>query len=143
MNIEKKYNLIEKIAYVEMYVGNLFQAENFFANAMKFKHVAKKMSNYTLTCLMKQGDIHILLTSSMNKDSAVAKHLVEYGDSIKKIAFWVNDVKTCVNNTVNKGAKLVDKPYDNEGVLTASVEIFNYVELADRIIIKTTIFLLK
>ena len=35
-------NLIEKIAYVEMFVGNIFQAKNFFINAMKFEQVGMK-----------------------------------------------------------------------------------------------------
>jgi 4-hydroxyphenylpyruvate dioxygenase len=128
MNHENQANLIEKIAYVEMYVGNIFQAKNFFATAMKLEHVATTKTEETITCLMKQEDVNILLTSSLNKDSVVAKHLAEYGDSVKKIAFWVNDVERCVNNTVNKGAKIVDEPQNRDGVLTASIEVFNYVE---------------
>lgn len=124
----KHSNLIEKVAYLEMYVGNIFQAKSFFANALKFEHVATKKSEDTLTCMMKQGSITLLLTSSLNKDSTVAKHLIEYGDSIKKIAFWVHDVETCVNNTLNKGAKLISKPDHKEGILSASIEVFNYVE---------------
>lgn len=121
-------NLIEKVAYVEMYVGNIFQAKTFFANAMKFQHIATKASEDTMTCLMKQGDIHILLTSSLNKESSVAQHLNEYGDSVKKIAFWVADVETCINNTISKGAKLTAKPQEEEGIVSASIEVFNYVE---------------
>lgn len=121
-------NLIEKIAYVEMYVGNIFQAKAFFANAMKFEPIATKKNEETLTCLLKQGDIHLLLTSSLKQDSAVAQHLIEYGDSIKRIAFWVNDVEVCVNNTINKGAQLIDNVQIRDGILSATINVFNYVE---------------
>ncbi|MBA2655832.1 MAG: VOC family protein [Tatlockia sp.] len=128
MNQKSDLDLIEKIAYIEMYVGNIFQAKNFLINAMKFEHISIKKNENSLSYLMKQGDIHILLTSSLLKDTEVANHLIEFGDSIKKISFWVHDVDTCFNNTVSKGAKPIFSPEKKAGVRTASVDVFNSLE---------------
>ena len=128
MNQQVVINLIEKIAYVEMYVGNIFQAKNFFSNAMKFEHIATKKTKDTVSYLMIQGNIHILLTSSLNSESQVAAHINKFGDSIKKISFWVHDVNQCFNNTVTRGALPILSPQKKEGIHTASVDVFNALE---------------
>lgn len=121
-------NLIEKIAYIEMYTGNIFQAKQFFSQAMKFILVATKKDENSVSYLMKQGDIHVLLRSNLNENSQIANHLTEFGDSLKKISFWVHDVDRCFQNAVKCGAVPIFSPQLKEGVHTASVEVFNYVE---------------
>ncbi|KTD43666.1 VOC family protein [Legionella quateirensis] len=128
MNTQKFSNLIEKIAYVEMYVGNIFHAKSFFVNAMKFEHITTKKNENTVQYLLKQGDIHIVLNSSLSQDNPVANHLTKFGDSIKKISFWVHDVDACYHNTTSKGAVASLTPQIKDGVYTASVEVFNSVE---------------
>ncbi|CEK09595.1 VOC family protein [Legionella hackeliae] len=120
--------IIESIAYIEMYVGNLFQTKNFFTNALKFEHVATKKVEDVVTFLMKQGNIHILLTSSLNHNTHIAKHVNEFGDSVKKISFFVHDVAACFEGAVSNGAKPVFSPQDFDGAYAASVEVFNKVE---------------
>ena len=119
---------IDRIAYIEMFVGNIFHAKNFLANAMKFSHVATKRDDNLMSYLMKQGDIHILLSASLHADTHVAEHVNQFGDSIKKISFWVPDVNACFETAVKHGAKSFFSPAQKEGVLTASVVMFNEVE---------------
>lgn len=121
-------NLIESIAYVEMYVGNIIHTKNFLINALKFDHVATRKDSNLVSYLMKQGNIHFVLTSSLNKDTAIANHLLEYGDSVKKLSFWSHDVTTCFDNGVTHGAKPILTPEIKEGIQMASIEVFNYVE---------------
>ena len=77
---------------------------------------------------MKQGDIHIVLTSGLHKESQVTKHLLEFGDSIKKISFWVHDVDACFENSVKEGALPIFAPEKKDGIHTSSIEIFNSLE---------------
>lgn len=121
-------NLIEKIAYVEMYVGNIYHTKCFFVSALKFEHISTKKEADTVSYLMKQGDIHIILTSTLNKTTSVASYLNEFGDFIKKISFWSHDVDSCFHNTVTRDAVTVLSPQEKDGVYTASVEVFNSVE---------------
>ncbi|KTD07257.1 VOC family protein [Legionella jamestowniensis] len=120
--------VIESIAYVEMYVGNIFQSKNFFMNALKFEHIASKKTDDKLTFLMKQGNIYIVITSSLHQDTPIAKHVNEFGDSIKKISFFVHDVAACFEGAVNNGAIPVFSPQEISGTYAASVEVFNQVE---------------
>lgn len=121
-------NLIEKIAYLELFVGNIFQAKSFFINSMKFEHIAVKKEEHTIKYLLKQGDIHLVLVSSLTQTNSVVDHLVDFGDSIKKISFWVHDVDACFNNSIAGEAVSVLTPQKKEGVYTASVMVFNELE---------------
>lgn len=127
MNNHTKPHL-ESVAYVEMYVGNIFYAKNFLANAMKFEHVSSKKEAGLMRYLMKAGDIYVVLTSSLEKDTFVSQHVMEFGDSIKKISFWAQDPIACFEGSVKKGAKPFFEPQLKEGILTSSVEMFNKVE---------------
>lgn len=129
--MEKKIenqNFIDSIAYFEMYTGNIFLSKNFFLNALNFEHVGTKTEDEYITFLLKQGNIHILLTSNLKENTLISKHIITYGDSIKKISFWVTDVESCFNISVNNGAKAAFLPQQKNGVYTASVEMFNKVE---------------
>lgn len=129
MKQDNKFGMsIESIAYVQMYVGNIFLTKNFLLNALKFDHVASKKNGENINFLMKQGDIHFLLTSSIDKDTSISQHVVEFGDSVKKISFWVHDVDACFASAIKHGAKVVFSPQQKSNVYTASVEIFNSVE---------------
>ncbi len=119
---------LDSIAYVEMYVGNIFQAKNFFVNSLKFTHVATKTSDKTVTLLMKQGDIHFLLSGSLEEDTPIAAHIHHYGDCIKKIAFWVQDAAACFEASIRGGVEALQNPHQKDGVIQAAVEMFNKVE---------------
>lgn len=121
-------NTLESVAYIEMYVGNIFQTKNFLANALKFEHVATRNTSELVSFLMKQGDINIVVTSSLGQGNAVAKHVYEFGDSIKKISFFVSDVAACFHAAVANGAVSIAAPEPVFGVDTAKVEVFNQVE---------------
>lgn len=120
--------VLESIAYIEMYVGNIFQTKNFLLNALQFEHVASKRNDEVLTFLMKQGDIHILLTSSLNESTTIAKHVTQFGDSIKKISFFVQDAAACFDASVQNGAKSIISSQPVDGGYAAIVEMFNEVE---------------
>lgn len=128
MPSENALNLIEQLAYIEMYVGNIFHAKNFFTNALKFKHVATKKTENSITCLMQQGNVNFLLTSSLTEKNEITEHLNKYGDCIKRLAFWVNDIEKCVENTIKHGSTLITPLVEENGIKSASINVFSYVE---------------
>lgn len=119
---------IDRIAYVELYVSNLFWAKSFFVNALKFKHLATRKENNLTSFLLKQSQIHLILTSPLCHESEIASHLNLHGDSAKKISFRVNDVSACFDAAIREGAKPLLVPQQKNSVFTASVEVFNGIE---------------
>jgi len=129
MNLKSsKKPIMEKIAYVEMYVGNIFTSKFFFLNALKFEYLSQKIRGNIISYLLKQGDIYLVLSSSLEEDSPLSKHIGKYGDSIKKISFWVRDAKACFDASFTHGAKASFFPQEKDGTYTASIEMFNEVE---------------
>lgn len=130
--METKLNLgnvtIESIAYIEMYVGNIFHSKNFFLNALKFQHIATRKHEDRVSFLLQQGEMRLVLTSNLTKDSPVLTHLADFGDGVKKISFCVEDTQACFDSAVHHGSKVEFSPQDKHGILAASVVVFNQVE---------------
>ena len=98
------------IAYVELYVGNLFQASHFYKNSMGFTPVQVNRGNTTRdqsSILLKQQDINLILTSALSSNSLLAKHVHDHGDGVKDIAFSVNNIEKVVEEARAKGGKIV------------------------------------
>lgn len=114
-------------AYIEMYVGNIFLAKNFFVNSMQFIHVATKREEKLLRFLLQQGDVCIVLVSELKSGTDVATALAKYGDCVKKLSFWVDDPALAFERSVSFGAIPAFSPAVKDGVVTASVEMFNGV----------------
>ncbi len=87
---------IEGIDYVELYVGNAKQASYFYKNGFGFSPVAysgpetgvKDKTSY----LMQQGDIRLLITSSLVPDHPISRYVVTHGDGVADVAMRVKDV---------------------------------------------------
>jgi 4-hydroxyphenylpyruvate dioxygenase len=118
--------------YIEFYVGNAYQAAHFFRSALGFKMTAREGletgGRDHVSILLEQNDIRLLLTAPQGPESAIAEHVSIHGDSVKDIAFLVDDVKMAFNQVVAHGAKPVAEPtrlQDNHGhVLKATVAAY-------------------
>ncbi len=105
---------IEGIDYVELYVGNAKQATYFYKNGFGFAPIAysgpetgvKDKSSY----LMKQGDIHLLVTSALSPDHPIARFVITHGDGVADIALRVKDAEWTYKEAVKRGAKPVQSP---------------------------------
>jgi len=86
---------IEGIDYVELYVGNAKQASYFYKNGFGFSPVAysgpetgvKDKTSY----LMQQGDIRLLLTSSLVPDHPISRYVITHGDGVADVAIRGKD----------------------------------------------------
>jgi 4-hydroxyphenylpyruvate dioxygenase len=105
---------IDGIDYVEFYVGNASQAAHFYRLAFGFTPVAQATletgERERTTFVLRQNDITLVLTSALSPQSPVAEHVKLHGDSVKDIAFAVDDATSSFEEVVRRGAHPVMEP---------------------------------
>ncbi len=100
--------------YIEFYVGNAKQSAYYYQAAWGFELVAyagletglKDRASYVL----QQGKIRLVLTTSLDPNSEITRHVAKHGDGVKVLALWVDDASTSFNETVKRGAKPFSPP---------------------------------
>jgi 4-hydroxyphenylpyruvate dioxygenase len=60
--------------------------------------------------VLQQNNITLIFTSALLPDSPVAEHVRVHGDSVKDIAFNVDDVEYTIQETVRRGARPMMEP---------------------------------
>jgi 4-hydroxyphenylpyruvate dioxygenase len=120
------------IDHVEFYVGNAKQSAYYYRRAFGMKLTAyagletgvRDRASYVL----EQGKIRLVLTTALVPDSPIADHVKKHGDGVKVIAFTVDDAEMAFHETVHRGAKGVQEPFDTQddhGVLKrSSIEVY-------------------
>ena len=102
------------IAYVELYVANAYQAAFFYRNAFGFAPVAETPpalgERDHVSVMLHQGDIRLILTSGRGPQSAVAQHVHEHGDTIRDVAFLVDDAEAAFNMATSRGGQASAEP---------------------------------
>ncbi|MCI5058186.1 MAG: 4-hydroxyphenylpyruvate dioxygenase [Flavobacteriales bacterium] len=104
--------------YVELYVGNAKQSAHFYKTAFGFQSVAyagletgvKDRTSYVL----QQDKIRLVLTTPMEKDGPINRHINEHGDGVKVVALWVPDATKAWEETTSRGAKSFMEPIKEE-----------------------------
>ena len=88
---------INNIDYVEFYVGNASQAAHFYRMAFGFTPIAfsslETGERDRTSFVLQQNNITLIFTSALMPGSPVAEHVRVHGDSIKDIAFNVDDAR--------------------------------------------------
>jgi 4-hydroxyphenylpyruvate dioxygenase len=117
----EKDNLLQlnKIDYVEFYVGNAQQAAYFFGKSFGFETTAyagletgvRDRSSFVL----EQSHIRFIFTSPLTADSPIAEYVKLHGDGVHDIAMLVNDARGCFKIAVARGAKPIMQPTLIEG----------------------------
>ena len=100
--------------YVEFYVGNAKQAAHYYKTAFGFQSYAYKGletgSRDTVSYVLKQDKIRLVLTSALNSKSPINEHVTKHGDGVKVVALWVEDAKKAWEETTKRGAKSYMEP---------------------------------
>ncbi|MBJ6367567.1 4-hydroxyphenylpyruvate dioxygenase [Snuella sedimenti] len=100
--------------YVEFYVGNAKQSAHFYKTAFGFQSYAYKGletgSKDTVSYVLKQDKIKLVLTTPLNSESPVNDHIVKHGDGVKIIALWVEDARKAYEETIKRGARSYMEP---------------------------------
>jgi 4-hydroxyphenylpyruvate dioxygenase len=100
--------------YIEFYVGNAKQAAHYYMSAFGFDQLAyagpetgiKDRCSY----LLEQNKLRFVLTSSLQPDDEIAKHVMLHGDGVKDIAIVVENAKAAYDQAIAGGAKSVLAP---------------------------------
>lgn len=112
----QKENLVQfkGIDYVEFYVGNARQAAHFYRTAFGFTPVAyaglETGVRDRCSFLLEQGDIRLVVTSSLTPNSAIARHVELHGDGVYDVALQVDDIQTVFQAAVTRGARPILEP---------------------------------
>jgi len=118
--------------HIEFYCGNAKQSAYYYQSAFGYQLVAyagletgiKDRASYVL----QQGKARLVLTTSLEPDNEIAKHVKYHGDGVKVLALWVDDAASAYNEAVKRGAKSAGEPQtltDKSGeVKTASIHTY-------------------
>ncbi|MEH1866377.1 MAG: 4-hydroxyphenylpyruvate dioxygenase [Nostoc sp.] len=126
---------VQEIEYIEFYVGNAYQAMNFFVNVLGFKAVAyagletgvKDRVSYVIEC---EG-VRLILTSSLIYDSPISEHVKRHGDSIIDIAFIVDNINNSLTKAVQSQARPIQEPtvlcYGQDQAIKATIAGYGHL----------------
>ena len=104
--------------YIELYVGNAKQTAHFYKTAFGFQSEAyagletgiKDRVSYVL----RQDKIRLVLTTPLENDGELNRHINEHGDGVKVVALWVDDATKSFEETTKRGAKSYMQPTREE-----------------------------
>lgn len=118
--------------HIELYVGNAKQASLYYQHCFGFELIAyagpetgvKDKVSYVL----KQNKIRFVLTTSLQPDSEISRHVAQHGDGVKVLALWVDDAMYSFKETTKRGADVAIKPQtfkdENGEVVMASIKTY-------------------
>ncbi|GAB4498201.1 MAG: 4-hydroxyphenylpyruvate dioxygenase [Saprospiraceae bacterium] len=100
--------------HLEFYVGNAKQSATYYMAALGFELVAycgpetgvRDRASYVL----QQGKIRIVLTTSLQPDTEIARHVALHGDGVKVLALWVDDAESAYYTALKRGAESAFPP---------------------------------
>ena len=120
---EKPAVAVEEIAvegfdHVEFFVGNALQACYYYHRGFGFDVAAYRGletgSRESVSYVLKQNNVQIVLTGGLTPTSAVADHVHKHGDGVKSIGLKVKDARKAYEIAVSRGAKSVHEPVETE-----------------------------
>jgi 4-hydroxyphenylpyruvate dioxygenase len=107
---------LRSIHHVELWTGNAKQAAYFYRRAFGFSQIAyagletgqRDRASYALA----QGKARLVVTSPLDAGGAIAAHIAKHGDSVRDIAFLVDDADRAFEEAVRRGAEPAVPPAD-------------------------------
>lgn len=112
--MEQDFLPINGTDHIEFYVGNAKQASLYYQHCFGYELIAyagpetgvKGKASYVL----KQDKIRLVLTSSLEPNSAISEHVKKHGDGVKVLALWVDDATKSFRETTGRGAEAAAEP---------------------------------
>jgi 4-hydroxyphenylpyruvate dioxygenase len=123
---------LQGIDYIEFYVGNAYMTSHFFRSAMGFATTGycglETGSPNKVSYVVTQGDVRLVLSSPLIPNGPLNEHLMLHGDSVKDVAFRVDDAFAAFDEAIRRGATPVQEPkvFSSEAgeLVTATVQTF-------------------
>jgi 4-hydroxyphenylpyruvate dioxygenase len=111
---EAESQALQGIDYIELYVGNAFQAAHFYRTAFGFaiRAYAGLETGLRDRCsyVLEQGSVRLVLTSGLRPEDSVSQHVNLHGDGVRDVAFSVPDVHALFDRATSRGARAVEEP---------------------------------
>ncbi|WDF53188.1 4-hydroxyphenylpyruvate dioxygenase [Paenibacillus sp. KACC 21273] len=105
---------IEDIDYLEFYVGNAKQSAFYLSKLFGFNLVAYRGletgDREVVSYVLKQGDITLVISSAYDEKHPIAMFVKKHGDNVGDIAFKVDDLDSCYEESIQQGAQKVSSP---------------------------------
>jgi 4-hydroxyphenylpyruvate dioxygenase len=115
---------IKAFDHVELFVGNAKQAAAYYGHSFGFTQVGYKGletgSRSVASYVLQQGNIRLVLSSSLTGGDEISRHVAEHGDGVKVIALEVPDASAAYEAATSRGARGAFEPTeerDDLGVL--------------------------
>lgn len=141
---EQDFMPIQNFDYLEMYVGDARQSAYYFQHGWGFVPIAyagletgiRDRTSYVL----EQGNIRLIITSSLVPEGEIAEHVRLHGDGVKDVAFRVANAEQAYREATSRGAQGVREPrtyHDESGsvtlasIATYGATIHTFVERQD------------
>ena len=104
--------------FIEFYVGNAKQTSLFYQHCFGFELIAYKGpetgSKEVVSYVLRQGKIRFVITSALNPNHEILRHVAHHGDGVKVLALWVDNVETAYQKALEKGAESAFEPLKSE-----------------------------
>jgi len=109
---------------IELWVGNARMTAGFLVSAFGFRCTGyagpetgvRDRASYVL----EQGEVRLVVTGSLDPESAIAAHVRLHGDGVHDLAWLVDDADAAFSAAVGRGARAVREPWvetDDDGEL--------------------------
>lgn len=104
--------------FIEFYVGNAKQTSLFYQHCFGFELIAYKGpetgSRDVVSYVLQQGKIRFVITSALNPDHEILRHVALHGDGVKVLALWVNNAEEAWRKALDRGAENAFEPLQLE-----------------------------
>jgi 4-hydroxyphenylpyruvate dioxygenase len=101
--------------HIELWVGNAKQAAYWYEHALGFERVAYAGSETGVrdraSYVLEQGEIRLVLTSGLRRDSPICDFACLHGDGVKDISLRVPDATNAYREAVQRGARGIAEPH--------------------------------
>jgi len=114
--------------HCELYVSNAKQTAHYYRTTMGFKPIAYRGletgHRNSVSYVLNQGQINLVITSPLEKNTEIGAHIDRHGDGIKDVAFTVDNAESAWKTSIERGAKSAMEPKeikdgDGEAVVAA------------------------
>ena len=104
--------------HVEFYVGNAKQSAIYYQAAWGYKLVAYRGPETgvydRVSYVLEQNKLRLVLTSALDPEHEIAKHVALHGDGVKVLALWVDDARKAYELSTERGAESAFEPMEME-----------------------------
>ena len=102
--------------FIEFYVGNAKQTSLYYMHCFGFDLIAYKGpetgSRDVVSYVLQQGKIRFVITSALDPNHEILKHVAIHGDGVKVLALWVDDAAEAYQKAIDRGAESAFEPME-------------------------------